>query len=159
METSALSGNITTQYFGEKFNATNIDAGDVNIHLHIHSPISFSQKDDNRINITLQFSIEKVTMTEYSDKDRLILSEFESLDPIVNHISRNISISKLNSDKIIVENKRRVTEEDIRNLKLNQMPGFQLTWHYHESLVAYKMNEHDSFKQTLVTKMFTRYRS
>ena len=155
-ETVKKATVIKTQYFGEKFNATNIDAGDIMIHIHIRSPLSFS-KDQNEIN--LQFTIDKVTMSEYSDKDKLTLSQFESLDPNVNHLSRNMSISELDAERIIVENKRKLTMEDIRNLKLDQMPGFQLTWHFNESLVAFKMYEHDMdiYQKPLAYKMFVRY--
>ena len=60
--TSATSGNFSTQYFREPFNVFKVN-GKVSSSLYVYVP--YIMKDSS--NSTLQFSIEKTTIMEYSD--------------------------------------------------------------------------------------------
>ena len=66
--TSATSGNISTQHFGDKFDPNKVDD---NIYIRIRVNVPPSVVDDQ--NTTLMFDIKKKTMKEVSDYDQMII--------------------------------------------------------------------------------------
>ena len=66
VSSSATSGNISTQYFGEKFNATKVESN-IYIDMNIYVPL-FAFGDEN---FSLLVNIEKNTITEFRDEDMM----------------------------------------------------------------------------------------
>ena len=57
MNTSAISGHISSQHFGKKFNAKDVERNN-NFRINVYPPNSLK----NDTNVTLHFEIEKVSM-------------------------------------------------------------------------------------------------
>ena len=128
--TSATSANISTQYFGTKFDPYKVDGYiHIMVNFHVHSSAI-----DNR-NITLMLNVQKNTMQEVSENDRMIFTYYLSMDfnPItvdieaeLKHWSRNVSMLSNYAIKL----DRKVSLDEIRNVELDVMPGFVLSWNY-----------------------------
>ena len=152
--TTASFGNISTQHFGKKFNANKV-IRDIQIKIHVRP--SYYDKDNP--NITLHFELEKVElkalsltgMDEYtvdlkdslntygSDmKKRFINTEYTPPASTTNP-TRGISLT------------RKVSIDDVRKQKLEEMPGFRFVWHYS----GIKVDSYDQFTY-LRTKSFKR---
>ena len=66
--TSATSGNISTKYFGKKFDASKVDD-----YIYIGIQVYAQQPASNDINTTLILNVNKKTMTGASDHDKMTL--------------------------------------------------------------------------------------
>ena len=118
MDTLATSGNISTQYFGDKFNVDKID-GFIYIYIRVEAPSSV--KGDE--NITLMFDMTKETIKFFSYLDKIV-----GLDGPINtdHWSRNITAPDTERGYPFTLD-RTVSKDAIRN---DMMPGFRLSWKY-----------------------------
>ena len=125
MSTGASSGSLTTQYFGEKFDAAKVETYFVYT-FNIFPPSSVR----NNTNATLHLEVEKVSMEALSSgRDVLIVAETK--------VERSHSSFNLTSptgqwamDFYSVEFGREVLLADIMKQTLQTMPGFRVTWHY-----------------------------
>ena len=61
--TSATSGSIFTQYFGEEFDADKVETGPLTYYLSVYPPASAKK---NNPNVTLHFEFEMVSMKDLS---------------------------------------------------------------------------------------------
>ena len=118
--TYAASGNITTKYFGEKFDAAKIDDR-MKIDIGIRSPDSLENETDT----ILFFKIVKNTLRELSDKDKMNLNS-NIIDADLTHYNANLT--DLNSNGITVF--RTLSKEDLIDIDQDFMPGFNLVWLY-----------------------------
>ena len=125
VSTSATSGNISTQYFGEKFDIGKVDC---KIVIRISFFIPPSVRGDE--NVTLMFHVNKQTMKEVSDNDKMMY-EYTDIDADLTHWSKNITAP---GSYLSIYLDRKVSPDDITNLKLEMMPGFRLTWNYNTEL-------------------------
>ena len=66
VSTSATSGNISTQYFGDKFHAHKVE-GNIFIEMTIYVPLTAFGNE----NVSLLVNLEKNTMTEFRDEDMM----------------------------------------------------------------------------------------
>ena len=129
VDTSASLGNISTQYFGEKFDAYKIN----NIWILISVYVPSSAVGDE--NAALMAIIEKntISMAEFRDDNRIrtIPGGFISADKIelISFLTDIRRISYDNSYKIIYT-KQNLTDDKISLLDLDKMPGFKFTWYY-----------------------------
>ena len=139
--TSASAGNISTQYFGEKFNAIKVD-GEIYISIYVYIPTSM--KGDKNM-----FYINKKTMKEVSDNDKLSMTGVGDIDADLTQWSKNITAPKSGYYKFVLD--RRVSADDIKNLELDMMPGFRFTWNYD------KQEQWSKYSNNEVTKQFVRY--
>ena len=121
--TTASSGNISTNNFGEKFDAKKVD-GNLLIVVSVYVPLAVQ----NDMNTTLFLKIEKITMKEHSQTDRLVLFSKTIIDADITSYTENITAPFENMYKIYLD--RLVKREDIENIKLDKIPGFRLNWHY-----------------------------
>ena len=126
MDSSATSGNVSTKYFGDKFDADKVE-GYIHIDIRVHPPASV-WKDRNT---TIMFNIEKITMKEDSDNDKIKFGICQDcdIDADVTHWSRNVTIRYHPPPYYIIMN-RKVSSDDINNMDLDLMPGFRLNWNY-----------------------------
>ena len=124
VRTTATSGSISTQYFGERFEADNLEA-DTKFLFSVM--VSTPRNVRNNPNVTLHFEVERVAMKDLSGEDDLSVY-VDNLNDDITQISKNFTPPKAYSYDVSF--KRRVTLEDIRRQKLYMMPGFRLKWFY-----------------------------
>ena len=144
VETTATSGNISTQYYGDKFDANKVDGC---IHIVIYVSVPPYMREDNATQIL--FEIDKITMEELSNNDKIIFDSDTALDPHLTHWSKNMTAPLEASYSISLA--RKVLTNDLKNVKLENMPGFRFTWNYHK-----QMNPWSGYRNESITKNFVR---
>ena len=125
VNTAALSGSISTKYFGDKYDATKVEPHTYYT-ISIFPPVSFK----NVTNVTLHIEIQKVSMIHLTTgKDRIYLN-YQQLDS--SHFRKNITppLENESQQKHYISFIRSVIQNDVENQKLDTMPGFKLTWSY-----------------------------
>ena len=125
MNTYATSGNISTQYFDEKFDASKVDS---NIRIGIDVNVPPNVVGDN--NITLMLDINKRIMKEVSDK-MMFCYDCTYIDADLTHWRKNITAP---TNYYSIQLIRRASQDEIRNMSLDMMPGFRLTWKYNKHI-------------------------
>ena len=140
--TSAISGNISTQYFEEKFDAEKVEKS---IYISIYVNVPPSVKGDN--NVTLMFDINKRTM---GDNDRILYWR-DKIDDDLTHWSKQVTAPDTRADYYKIYLDRKVSADEIKDMKLDMMPGFRLTWKYNTKI------EHEArYRNDDTTKEFVR---
>ena len=135
VNTTYTSGNMTTQYFGEKFNATKVDEN-IAVQILVFVPLSVYY-DINTTLITLLFNLEKNTMKEVSDNDKIGIKTVGYIDADKTHVIKNITGPfDYKYDGILLN--RKVTYEEIRNIKKDKMPGFRFSWKYNKEVELWR---------------------
>ena len=129
MKTSSISGNISTKYYGHKYDA---DLVDTNIQIKVD--IYFPDKVRKSNGTTLHISLNKNTMKQFQDAsiDEMRI-DLEPINAFTDFVSRNITfpIGLRYYDIVLI---RKMSKEDLSVLKEDVMPGFRLTWSYSDSL-------------------------
>ena len=127
METSAASGIISNQHFGDKFDADKVETC-LRFQINVHPP----ENVRNNPNVTFHFDIDKVSMKdvgyEYLQHSTNTYNEMKDMNSYTTHTSENFTAPELWTYYIRLE--RVVSAEDLRQLKLNLMPGFRVKWYY-----------------------------
>ena len=147
METTATSGTISTQYFGEKF-----DADKVERHLYYNINIWPPNSVKNNPNVTLHFDIERILITDLSTGQDALYDI--TYDDIITDISKNYTppAPRFGSYQFL-QFDRNVVMRDVRKQKLKLMPGFRLTWLYSGMEVEQEARYHDdNFTNSFVRK-------
>ena len=132
VETTAPSGNISTQYFGDKFEADKVDAN-IYIDLFIYVLASGSFREKNR---AIMINLEKITINQYRSNDYTkTFPDGGAIDAGIMHWSRNYSIAELTKfdddyQYFRFYHNRYLSEPNILTVDLNTMPGFRFTWKY-----------------------------
>ena len=121
MQTTAPSGNISTQYFGNKF-----DVNKVNGNIFIEIKVFVLQT----IPTILMFDIKKKTMKEVSDNDQMRFDYSDYIDADLTHWSKNITDPSRSRSSYKIRLDRKISADEINNVDLDMMPGFTLTWNY-----------------------------
>ena len=152
--TSATSGNISTQYFGDKFEADKVEPK-VYYKVYISPPDSVR----NQTNVTLHFEIDKLSLKDLSSgEDRLWVSGLGKMNTYSTHGSYNHTPPSQGSYNIGF--RRNVNMADVRKQKLKQMPGFRFTWHYSgmevKPVAKYATNMEEKPWTKIGTKAFIR---
>ena len=129
MYTSATSGNISTQYFGNKFEADKVD-GRILIKIYVSVPPSLI----GDTNVTLMLEITKRTMKEVSDNDLMTFDCSDcttiNIDADLRKWTKNITAPNPEYGYYFIKLDRKVSQDDIKNIDLDMMPGFRFTWNY-----------------------------
>ena len=128
MKTTATSGNMITQYFGQNFDATKVDCS-IFIEIKVYVPPSVR----NDPSTTLFFNLEKNTMKEVSENDQMFIDPFGDIDADKTHVTANIT-GPFDDDNYLIRLDRKVTDEDIKNIKQDKMPGLTFSWHYNKDV-------------------------
>ena len=132
--TSATSGNISTKYFGEKFDADKVE-GRIYIDIRVIFPPSFIY--DN--NVTLMLNVDKITMKDVSGNDMMAFScyvckeeYYIDIDIDVTNWTKYITAPDLENYYFSIRLVRKLSQDVIKNMKLDLMPGFRFTWNYNK---------------------------
>ena len=140
VSSSATSGNISTKYFGDTFDANKVD-GNIRIVISVNVPHSVIGDNDT----TLMFNVKKVTMQKYSSNDQMhfVFCSLVGFGCPTTNIAadlaqwdKNISVETYLYNLVL---DRKVLFEDIKNMKVDKMPGFSVSWHYNKELEAEAM--------------------
>ena len=129
--TSAASGELTTQYFGDEFKPELVER-EVYYRVKFYPP----ENTRNKTNVTIHWNLEKVSMTELSKKDghrdETILHGFEPspLDRFINFSRSGPLDWGIKWGYPFDSVRRGVEKEDLDLMKLDLMPGFRLKWYY-----------------------------
>ena len=127
---TATSGNLTTQYFGDKFNASKVEH---EFFIRIRVQVPESGLDDD--NTTLMMEVKKKTMEELTDPDfdkMRFCNDCTDIDTNATEWSKNITAP--DEDYYYIYLDRMTTIDVINNLELDMMPGFTFTWNYNRQL-------------------------
>ena len=125
IDTSATSGVITTQYYGEKFQPHLVERN-IYYGIIVYPPESLR----NSINVTLHFKLEKVSLTGMSSGvEDISIMNHGTLNAALTSASFNFSTRYLNFVWFRLSRKW-VSENDISKLEMDFMPGFRLSWYY-----------------------------
>ena len=129
IRTTATSGNISTPYFGEKFNAEKYERI-MRADIRIHVP---TNEQDKNASINVKF-----------EKDSLAKTVAESYPPggyIQSHVTRwnsSFPVTRVWGPMYVLKYLRqRTPEDDIELIDLTLMPGFRLTWNYDKHVEPY----------------------
>ena len=122
--TSATSGVVTTQYFGEQYQPGLVERK-VLFFVFVYPPESVR----NSTNVTLHFNLEKVSITGHSRGWDRTSVDYINLDPELTSVSENFSAP---SGYKYVGLMRYIYDEggETMNNEMESMPGFRLSWHY-----------------------------
>ena len=126
LRTSAASGELTTQYFGDEFKPELVER-EVTYRVTFYPP-------ENNQNITIHWTLEKISMIEFSNKVSTDTITLYGAVPFPGDKFFNYSgkIGSRNFDWGLEFNNdiRGVEKEDLELMKLDLMPGFRLKWYY-----------------------------
>ena len=123
-ETSATSGTLRTQYFGDQFMSDKIERALI-CKIWIYPPAHVVQNPE----YTLTLKIERVVMTVSGDsKDSFYLPGVGDLDSSQTILTQEY---KAPFSNIFITVERYVNQDDIdSNRNLEKMPGFKMSWSY-----------------------------
>ena len=124
--TSAVSGNISTQYFGGTLDTENVDNFISNT-IRIDTPIKF--QFDYLGKSQLVFNIEKTPVSD-SDAESFVFyaNKNEMIDPEKTSLTKNFTKTSLREFRF--NHRRKSLNTELKSNKLKMMPGFKLTWFY-----------------------------
>ncbi len=126
--TSATSGVVTTQYFGEQYQPGLVERK-VLFFVFVYPPKSVR----NSTNVTLHFNLEKVSITGHSRGWDRTSVDYINLDPELTSVSENFTppAGADGRDYRYVALQRVLYDQEVfANIKMEAMPGFRLSWHY-----------------------------
>ena len=125
MLTAASSGSISTQYFGEQFDADKVETS-----LYYVVRVIPSASARNNPNITLHIDVESVSLEDLLGGEDILRVDGTTM--IETHRTYNYTppTGGRNSDSYHISLSRRVIPADVRKQKLNVMPGYRVSWHY-----------------------------
>ena len=138
LTTSATTGNISTQYFGDKFDADKIER-----FMRVVIRLTASESIKGHKNVTLFFNIFKNTLRQFKEKDVMEL-QYNNLDADLTNFHKNFTGSTDFSYQI--ELKRDISKEDVKSIKVDFMPGFRFLWHY--NIPVEQKKEHKYERET-----------
>ena len=129
--TSALSGVVSTEYFGQKFKSDLLEEiFDYKIQIY---PPEITKGNNN---FTLHFNLEKLSIKGLEDKDNtwfyMSATGYIDADKIIiyKNYTPPILTSKYGTDNRHIEQKRKSKGREIAALKMEMMPGFRFSWWY-----------------------------
>ena len=126
IETSAISGVVTTQYFGEQFQPNLVEKY-IFYDVKVYPPKSVGRNEE----VALHFNLEKASLTGLSEDswDWMMVDEHflegwltsDALNFTPPATDRKVKLSR----HINLRN-----DDDLTNNEMDSMPGFRLNWHY-----------------------------
>ena len=127
LKTSATSGSVNTQYFGEQYQSHLVKMN-MNYGVNVYPPLSVR----NNPNVTLHFKLEKVSMTGMSVGWDNVVVEGDNLDAGLSSVTYDFNPpAKDGEDKRwIALIRKNITQEDLKTMDIESMPGFKLSWYY-----------------------------
>ena len=130
IDTTALSGSVTTQYFGQRYQADLVEK-------HIQMKVFVHPPDDDKIdNINiLHFQLEKYAFREVSSDrfDRYKIDGYKgTIEPDTNKVFTNFTKNILQNypRRRLMRMQRYVGKNDLETGTMEKMPGFRFRWWY-----------------------------
>ena len=131
---AAPSGTISSQHFGEKYDAKNVQT-DFSYNIHIY-PLDCMKDNPNA---SLHYNVEKVSMKALSNGNTDLMYSYSMVDgdyifssnPInedQTHLSFNFT--PIEEDYYELRLERQVSLGDVKKQHLNLMPGYRFSWYY-----------------------------
>ena len=99
--------------------------------------------------VKMMFDIHKNTMKKISGYDYMNMNDID-IDGDLTHWSKTIT-NPNSKDGYIVGYYRQVSQDDIKSMNLEMLPGFRLTWYYNKQVEAEAKYSNDD-----TTKEFVR---
>ena len=128
IETSATTGSIKTQYFGDKYDPDKIKRN-INFIVTINPPANV--KKNPKYTMTLE--IEKVSMVLSGNSEEVMIVAGVPPDTNQNILVYNFTAPDENEIFIVLT--RDVTQYDVNsNENLQSMPGFEMKWSYNHDI-------------------------
>ena len=143
VQTSATSGNLTTQFYGDKFDANKVD-NSIAIRIRVFVPKNVLNRTNYKA--TLFFEVEKNTMKEVGDGDLLSVGGKDDIDADQTHVS--VKFSKTNGGNFTTQLLRKIPEEVIRTIEQEKMPGFSFNWKYNKEVKPWAKYKDDNTQFT-----------
>ena len=144
--TSATSGVVTTQYYGDQFKSEKVERT-IEYRVHVYPPKSIKKNK----NVTLHFKVEKVSMKGLASGSKQEFYIDHKYDFVADQITYANFTPPSRSRNIILD--RKVSFEDVKKQNLGVMPGFRLTWWYSGEEVS----PVKKYKDEKLNKLFVRY--
>ena len=161
VKTSAISGSIFTQHFGDKFDPAKVYT-DIEYNINIYPP-RITQKDENA---TFHFDIEKIVMKDLTiGMDKFWINGAEMINYAeMKHFTKNFTPPLPGRDKLryIHHTRSDIILPDVRKQHLQLMPGFKVSWFYSgvEAESEAKFNEGVMMifvRKNLINRNYTNY--
>ena len=160
--TSATSGVVTTQYFGEQYQPGLVERK-VWYVIFVDPPESVR----NNTNVTLHFNLEKVSIPTIDMRGHELVGVKDGKDKWINLDAEVASYSEDFSPPSSSANRYRYVslnryfndeggEEELENIKMEEMPGMRLSWHY--TGLGQHFTPDSTFSDTQENQLFIRYR-
>ena len=150
LDTAATSGTIFTKDFGKKFKADKV------LTSCIMSVIVFPPENlQNNRNVTLNFEYENVPLKALSTGSEKYDADYEDISNEFTKKNHTPPLPSPSTDRYFYRLMRNVNVQEVKNQKLDVMPGFKVRWYYSgmevESVAKYANED--------ITKAFVRYTS
>ena len=130
--TTAISGNMSTQYFGNKFDADKVDIRFNPIMIRVDPPETVISDPE----VTLNLDIQKIEMKDLSIGYDKFLLNFKDITGNQTHMITSYTPPEFSPSRSRYKYKemrlsrRNMIMEDVRKQKLAMMPGFRFMWFY-----------------------------
>ena len=152
IRTSALSGVVSTEYFGQNFQNDLVEEK-FTFQVYIYPP---EITKENK-NVTIHLNLEKLSIEGLRDKDNnwFYMSVSGYIDANKINIYKNITppIRKSGTDYRHIEQRSYSTAREIAALKMEMMPGFRFSWWY----TGKNLEPETKYLDRSLTKLFIRY--
>ena len=151
ISTTAAYGSITTQYYGKQFDANKIDKS-FKLSIDVNIPPSAQSNP----NITLIFEVQKISLKDLSKGKEQFHFDLKKIKADVKKFSQNFTTPYNSINRIDISLERSVPEKETRRLKLNLMPGINITWYYTGGEVEPFAEYYDMVYLSMNTREFVR---
>ena len=147
--TYATSGTISSQHFGDKFAADKVETS-IGYKISVKPPFSVEDND----NATLHFDLEKLSLNDLTNgKVSFYLSKVYDINENTKYAYQNYTPPGSSEKYLKLE--RKVSVEEVRNQKLELMPGFRFSWYYS----GVEVEKANKYSDRYETKAFVRNNS
>ena len=123
LETTATSGSVNTEYFGEQYQS-HLVKRNVKYHVKVYPPVSVRTNP----NVTLHFKVEKLSMTGMSVGWDNVGIEGNNLDAGLSSATFNFTPPGV--VRLIGMSRNNITIEETKTMDIESMPGFKVSWYY-----------------------------
>ena len=150
--TTDTSANISTQYFGDKYDADKVD-GNIAIRITFSVPTEV-RRDSKSI---LSLDVKRNIMKEFVDSDQIYIRSLGVMDADLAEFRPNFTVPF--ESYYYFRHIRKVSDIDIKNMKLDNMPGFRFMWAYNTQTKQSRAYSNRNFNKQYRRSAFPSYLS
>ena len=148
IETSATSGVVTTQYYTDPFQPDLVDRK-----LYYEVKVYPPENDLVNENLTLHFQAEKVSMKTFArgsnSRDGFFM---ENTGGFTDATQKTVNQNYTPNNMHYIQLWRNVRSDEVENMKMDLIPGFQFRWWY----IGAEVTAETIFKDDEINKQFVR---